>query len=1437
MLRAAAVLVLVATGAYVALPVWAPTGLIKGYIAGEMSRQMGVEVQIAGMSLSWSDGVELRDLRIAAPEGFPTQPMVLVERIRTDLAPLDILFHKRIEWMVLERPHVFVDVNPDGTVNLAVLENLRFDVEAQRISVRRADAVIHLPPHDTLLRVRISDAEYIAGRLQKLGRVTVSAELDQKGRPAPVSLRLSAGSEQIVAADAIFNFANIDMGQLQLPKLLGLPLRKLSGICRGSLNLQIDRQGMVDQFSFDLQIRQLDVQPAEGPDLPIIDEAHLRIAAAYDPLTGHLDVQSASVRLPGVDLAGRGSVFTDNGKGRWPAVKVLELEGQVHPKRLAALLTGRGELAGGLEVDGPLRVRFSMAHEKALLTADVTIDGSLASIRRHGREIKPPGARLDISLALELDPRNWQLRVDKDRTRVVLGENTFGGGGTVRDVRRLVELLDPRKGAPSVESLLRCLGLLDCDGSWEIRDLQSLRRLLPPSALPLGPVRLQGRIAGKWSVTQSASTHVQIGVSVPAETQLTIGDLFVKEAAAPLALDVSAEIESPGPTVRGFAAELAIGEGRIGIDDGTLTFAADEGDGRKIEATGRFSGENVESILASIPGLARPLGGAVRGKLKGRYHARLAGTRQLLGLRADLRDLDLDAGRFFHKPAGREATLTGELIRDQEAAWVERYRLALTTRFTGAEITVELTVPEIGRLDAGFAATVKGRIEDARRAADSLPLVAEALSGGRVSGPMTFTGAVLWREGRATGQVSCNADDLSFVTAGRTERSKERGVPLRAHLRGGFAQSEDGRILAKVDEARVRFGGSRLEISGEATVGPSWRTDEWKLYPPPGLEAFNADARIELSIDDSLTGMVPELGPAIRRHGVGGTVAGSAELRGSRDQLSILSHFDANALTVEHFHPPSEIESLLPRRIKLGTLVKPKDLPAQGDLELTIAGDLSRVQVNNFRAQVGGVSLLADALWRRADAGDPSGTDGQLEAHLAVHVKRAETLAQLAPSLEPYQLHGDLFLECQLADDPRGGPRIEVANFRTDRCGARYRGKDVEIAGELSLRDVRPSEDANEVPHVGHLRTDGLELRAGKNRCWLIADLTGIPDRIAGEFHLLAEHLDDKDLLDWLSTEREPLAPPDEDAQSPSPDHSRPREVKTLEERTGELIDDLRTYLLNAQVRGRVSIEHLRTFDPSVDRVYEARQVEVRMAADRGHTTLAYAAGLNGGTMRTRYDVRLADPAPIVAYETSMRDVIATENIQPQLARYFPGNTVSGLFNRTETSTVPLRDLLSNLLDPHRPLRPTGTAKTIATDGLLEGRAAPKFVTGIFPGLNLAKYRYKKMTSFATFRPDGVADNDMVFSGQTYDMYIKGTTDPDNIGHYEVGVILLGSPQSAEWNHLYRLGRVPIFKLKARIEGGKMHDEEINYLWPTETLRVIFLENNIFYRLWLTGKK
>ena len=40
------------------------------------------------------------------------------------------------------------------------------------------------------------------------------------------------------------------------------------------------------------------------------------------------------------------------------------------------------------------------------------------------------------------------------------------------------------------------------------------------------------------------------------------------------------------------------------------------------------------------------------------------------------------------------------------------------------------------------------------------------------------------------------------------------------------------------------------------------------------------------------------------------------------------------------------------------------------------------------------------------------------------------------------------------------------------------------------------------------------------------------------------------------------------------------------------------------------------------------------------------------------------------------------------------------------------------------------------------------------------------MTSFAEYRDDGTAVNDMIFSGQSYDIYMEGTTDASSIGRY-----------------------------------------------------------------------
>ena len=48
--------------------------------------------------------------------------------------------------------------------------------------------------HDKLLRININDAEFVAGRVQKLGRVTVSALLDQQHQRPERSDSVQAGN-------------------------------------------------------------------------------------------------------------------------------------------------------------------------------------------------------------------------------------------------------------------------------------------------------------------------------------------------------------------------------------------------------------------------------------------------------------------------------------------------------------------------------------------------------------------------------------------------------------------------------------------------------------------------------------------------------------------------------------------------------------------------------------------------------------------------------------------------------------------------------------------------------------------------------------------------------------------------------------------------------------------------------------------------------------------------------------------------------------------------------------------------------------------------------------------------------------------------------------------------------------------------------------------
>ncbi|MDY6913242.1 MAG: hypothetical protein SVT52_02125 [Planctomycetota bacterium] len=1177
----------------------------------------------------------------------------------------------------------------------------------------------------------------------------MSARLLQPGQEAPVSLRLDGEvAEAATAVRASCNFANVKLEPLDLPELLNLPLRKLNGQCSGSIDLQLNRQGKVDRFGFNLTAARLDVQPTAGPKLPVFEQAHVRLAAACDlfsPGGGRIEVPSVSLHLPGMDLTGQAVLSADILTGNWKAIQSLEMHGVVRPMRLAALLTGRPSLPGQLAVDGSLRVHLGVKRQRPQMRLVTAIDGTGATISRAKSVLKPLHKDLRAELEAVIDERNWEFRIEQ--SSLVLGLNRLMGRGTIRDIRTPLRRWAGAEGPPTLRMVLEDLAQVNWQGSWSICELDSLRDLHPNLAWLLDGATLRGVATGRWLLDQRNGMRIHASARLPEQAHLAIGR-FVKPAKTPISLELSAAIDAGKPALGDIDAVLTVGPGRLHVAQGRINLRDDDKP-IAVDADGRFAVERIETLLDVLGDSDRwPVG--LCGSMRGEYAIRL----------------DSDA-------AG--------------AAQAEAHLL----------------------------------VDEARCQVRPGPTLVDSLGDCNLSGSLQADLWSRWQPGKLEADLRLDGGELDCVFDGPTRRLKPAGVPLRFQIAGCLNSNGENQTL-ELRTLAMDLAQNSLHLSGTATFNPSVRPVQGKLWPP-GLQSFRADVNSACVPGEALERLWPEMMAAARACGASGELKAETRIRGDTESIRLESDLDADNLAVM-------VPSVLAKAVGMNAKVK---------VEATVPVDLSRIHVNNLRATVGDVHLLAAGAVTMARSQDAHRATPANTLHLVAWTACAETLHSLAPALKPYALSGDGMLEMEWSDDeagwrkylqPQTGTplgRIKVLEFHADRLRGRYRGKDVALCGDVLFRNI--ALEAGAPPAPQGVKSNLLELRAGDNHLWLVAELGKLTTKPTGTFHLFGAYLDDKDLADWLS---EPS-----DQPTSRPKKLTTKEVEKLQKFADNAIARVRPLLAEASVDGRVSIDHFKTFDASVEQIYDARHVELAASAVDGQIQAHYTASLNGGTLRRRYRINLTEPNPSISCRAEMRDLIAAENIRPQIARFFPGNTVEGLFNRTEDITVSLRDVVAQVMDQRYHVHPVGTARTRAIEGLVTGRGAPKFVTRIFPGLNLAKYRYNTMTGFAEFKPDGNTDNDMIFSGQVYDIYIEGTTDAENIGRYTIGLILLGTPQTPQWNHAWKQGRIPILKFKARIEDGKLYDEEVSYPWPNETLGEILLKNNIFYRLWVNVQK
>jgi len=1446
-------LLVLLSAAYATLPWWAPTGLIARRLAARMSEQMGVDVRIESVRLSWADGITVRNLTIHSADAFGRATLAEVDTIRTELSPVDLLVRERLSWMEMVQPRLYLRVDAAGNLNVQPLLRMEADVQPRRISIHGGLATLKLADDPRIVSLRVPSLQFDAGRAR---RITMSAALEQPDEvgEAPMSLSPRMGSPADAAAS--FSFANVDLSQLPLVALLNLPIKSLSGRAAGSVDLTIDRDGVMDGFQLDAEIRRLEVCPAAGAALPVIEEAGLHVRAAYDHVTDVLDIRSASVRLPGVDLTGQAKVFTQVFEGHWEAIESMSVKGEVYPAQLAALLADEGRLPGELELTGSVAVEVAAERTGRGLRLRLGADAGAATVARGRLAMKPAGRKLRLTLLGVLDHRTG--RFDASENTLTIGENRFSGYGVVQSVGRVLDRLARRGSRSIAEAAMDELARIDWQGSWRIGEAGSLWDLLGAAGKRLPPVRLDGPVTGRWYLKHDAGQRVYVGFNVPASTKLAVGDRFVKPDGLPMDLDVNLGFDSNGAAPSAVAVDLSVGEARLHVDrmkirPGRSASPDQEEQEKTFAAEGHFSVLKLETLLAGVPA-ARQFGGSLQGALSGRFSARLAGERREVDLYVDAKDTAVAVDGWLSKPAGQDADVSVRLLTDEAADPNGRHALRCTWASAAAEAKVDCVLPDGS---AGAAAGVEGLsveldVRDVGKLSSWMPGLRKLIGTAELDGKLSATLRGSVREGRLEGEAYCDATELAAAD-GRGRRKKAAGTKLTVRLDGQVGQA-DGRLTGLLRSGRIEVGGSRLDLTGRVEADRPAAGPDGPWEPPWQLRTYTVEATASPVIEGPLRNLLPELEPWIRRLGLSGRAEAHVSAESDGERVRLTCRLDATELAARAELPTTRPASTQPAMANvladLGPLVKPAGLAATADLTAIVPADLSDVRVEKLTARLGGVEVgaagSADVV---CDAeGRPVGAE-QMCGRLAVTVGRAEKLAAMLPALKRYRLSGGATVRVTAGDF--GGGDISGVTVTFRKLAGRLKGKDVLLDGGLTveglafgdlggwLARVKAGQRREDLlPTVARVATEGLEFRVGTNHGWLLADVKNLPHKADGRFELLADRIDVQDLIDWAALPGE--GGPATGSAGPT---SRPPYKLTegrrqeLRKQAGELIAYLRRYLGKAELNGRADIKYLKTYDISVDHFYETRRLALTVSASGGHVRLAYTGGLNGGSIRESYAFYLEDPAQKVACRSELKNVLAEKNIQPQLAKFFPGNAVLGTFSREETTTTSLTDFLAAAIDPRYPMRRTGKGKTVAVDGVTQGRAAPKFVTKVFTGLNLAKYRYRKMTVFAEYLADGTAVNDMVFDGKTYDLYIEGTTDAENMGHYEIGLILLGTPQSARWNHVYRQGRIPILDFRARIEGGRMHDERVSYPWPNETLFVIFLKNNLFYRTWLAAGK
>ncbi|MBI4579402.1 MAG: hypothetical protein HY718_06840, partial [Planctomycetes bacterium] len=1375
-------------------------------------------------------GIAIDDVVIGDDGAGARHPLMRVGRIGCDLSPLGLMTDRKLRELNFTDPEVWIEFDEAGRLNLAWLANRRggrlpsFNYRVTGLTCHvitpqvsqtfRIDGLdVQLDPQTGLLHLASAT---------RVARPEADPDEPKEGRldfDANVRIPRLKKTEQL-NGDIRVEWSDLALSDLPVPLISRVPVEQVDGITSGRLAFKTHPDLGVDYtLAISLagvRIMRPDVQrPAQVPD------ADLYCAGHWDPNGGVVEMKELRYETPAVRVEAAAS--------RGPALRYDEGGETAFEFHLAGGVKDWQALRQEVpELDQAVRrVRADLRGE-ATFTADAVRrrheDHLAISVDGRGSQWTIGGATQDYLTAPADLPKQVVLAAVRDRATGRVGLPAFAVtlGDWMVEGRGEVTLPSPVTGGPlEIGHLLEAVPSLRGEAKARCRNLATLPRLLPWLVEQAELKDLSGPAEVAAAIdTEGRCSRLHATASLPAESSLSVGEVISKREGPPL--DLSAQVRLPYAgrgRLRAVSVTLLCGQAKVDLESvqGGLEYRTefrDDGGSRPRLASAdadwdfELRARQVADLVAMSPlverlraqaGVGEVAGDVeVRGRISASYRPGDSMVRIAGGITAD--GLGARVGELVSKQRGEPLRIDfGHTIR-------------ATTSHREHELRASAVRPS-GRISVGLLRADAGADQPAGRvsrlsvdaqlddAADWLGLVPAArwvAEKWHVSGEAWLKLQDLRVGGWHAGQLHLDATRARVAAAEGPGFGKPAGTPTTARLawRAEVSPDRPEGETWHLTEGQLRLGGAkvdRLEAQLAIAAAAGDALADGKMPYVSHLELSGSGA---VSAEDDLGSLHPALAEWIDRLRTEGVATWRLGLKMDDDRIRFDGHVDAEGVAATLDLPNDLVPSVRKSAGEPLSASVTLSIPRQQD------GASTPLAVERAELHVAGNVVRGRGEVSLPPHGKP-GTTGAVPFSLAVQAQlpRANRLLAMLPKAPLETLAGELTANVTVQRND-GPPRIAGARVQFQGFQMGVTPRPLHLDGVVVLDGDR-------------LSAERLDWSWRRSSGTISGDLALRERRYEANLGVAGRQV----FIEELRAETDALLArvwPDDDQ---SPDHPLATAVATAadgdQRRTRAIIDLLR----RSQARIDVGVGTLVTLLP-LDIQAVADAVSQRLEVRDGVVRLEFGCLMDGGQVsgEVTADLNAADPSYRLTYTADRLQPGSVVN--SYLRRTFPGMEATGPLTLIDESVQKL------LPAPGELNHETGEGQLIIDGGMVMGRAAPVWVTRIFPGLDLATFDFTRMHSWFRKTLEGRVHHQMIYQGGYYNVYMIGHSDADHTFRYEVGLDFLAGLESEYWANSGQ-GRVPLFTKTGRVlEDGTIENEVVSFVSLQRVVETLFVRNN-----------